>query len=63
MNGRLQRMWTYIRDNFARPEFLGNDDKIDEADRTEAVLQHQREELERRLRLRGIQASPRGLNE
>ena len=49
--------------SFAKPNFdLGNDNKIHEADRTVEELQERRRDLERRLRLLGIQGTPRGEN-
>lgn len=61
MNGRLTRMWTYFVSNFGRPRFdMGDDTKIEESDIIQKELEERRKELERRLRLREIQATPKG---
>ena len=58
---RLLRMLYDVLSNFGRPDYdLGNDDKILEADKTLKESKDKREELERRMRLLGIQSTPRG---
>ena len=61
MNGKLRRMLQFVLHNIGRPRFdMGDDTKIHEADHTIDELKKYNAEMERRLQLRGIQASPRG---
>lgn len=57
----ILRMLRGVISNFGRPKFdLGDDTKIQEADKTTEELQKRRKELERRLELLRIQSTPRG---